>query len=368
MGSMEIFITDPIGTSHKQLTDSIGSSTGPNFSPDGQFVVFNRMFRKTNQSMIVKVNIATGIETPLTDPDEMSGFKPKFSPDGKTVAFLGSKDKGQTNDIFLMDANGDNIRVALKTDIKESMLAWMPSGNELIVSGNKALDNSAIYRLNLNKKQLSKISTNDDDNFFFVDVSDDGKTLSYDSGDWTTQFYIYSQPITSDNISGAKNQLAQVSGLQYVAAQKKLLDDYLQPFVGNWIGESTEGFDKGHFREEASYQWGPHKKSLDVSMKFYWDDEPMGTARGNMSLDRDNQQVYFNLVMEDGTVVMQKQSNTGNGQHFKMDVTSSGDGQRFPLEFKTEFKKLTSNQWESTIFRKNKDEWTKTGTHLFKRK
>jgi hypothetical protein len=49
---------------------------------------------------------------------------------------------------------------------------------------------------------------------------------------------------------------------------------------------------------------GIELKFLLVDMDFYWDGQKSGVAHGILSVDGDTQTVYFNLVSEDGTLLM----------------------------------------------------------------
>ena len=362
MGSMEIFTIAPDGSHKKQITDGEGSATGPNFSPDGKYIVFNRFYRDSGKATVAKVELATGKETVLTNIDKMTAFKPKFSPNGKTIAFLAAKEKNGSNDVYLMDADGKNLRIAAETEISEGMFDWSPEGDHLAVSGSINQGDSQLYKLALAKKTLKKISNNKGEDIYFVSISHDGKTIHYDQGSWTTNFFTYASPWNGKSLKPNR-----VSGQQFLDAQQKILDDYLAPFVGTWEGIATEGRSKGMFKEVATYAWNNKKTALDVTMKFYWGDSPAGEAKGYMAVDRDNLKTYFNLIMQDGTVVMQEQTNTGDPKTLKMDARASGDGSTFPGEFKTELIKLNANAWKSYMHKKVKGEWQRTSVHEFKR-
>jgi len=361
MGDLEIYLAKPDGSHVRQLTDDKLVNSGPHFSPDGKSLIFNRMDRSNDSSSIVSINLKTGAETVLMAENSLSGFKPKFSPDGTYIAFLGKLKGDKKNDLYIMKADGSHRSKLTIADISVGMIDWAKS-EEILLTGAKEGGNSLLYSYNLHQKNIKQIAVNDDDHVYFISSTDQGKTLFFDAGDWSTNFFVHKGELNHGKLTAKR-----VSGDNFLNHQQELLDTYLAPFVGRWVGTETEGRSKGHFREETVYSWGPNKTSLNVEMKMFWDDEPMGSARGYMALDRDNNKAYFNLVMQDGTVVMQEQSNAGNAKEMKMTAKASGDGSTFPHEFKTELVKIDKDNWKSYMFRNVKGEWQRTFVHEFSR-
>lgn len=361
MNHLEIYIMNSDGSHLKQLTDSEVSNSGVSWSHDGKSILFNR-WSSSNESNIIKMDIRTGKEEILTKSIDLAAFKPTFSPDGKTIAFTASEGQGKTSDMFFMDADGSNIRKLAETDLDESMLLFSRDGKNLFFNAKIKDGNAALFVADLDGSNIKKISNDDYDQFYFAKQSKHNNNMYFSYGDWNSNFFIHKA-----EYNGHQLQPVQVSGLTYLAAQQQLLEDYLAPFVGTWVGTSTMGRTKG-FLEESTYSWGPDKTSLNIEMAFSWGGEPMGGGRGYMALDRDNLKTYFNLVMDDGTVVMQQQSNQGDSKTIKMNVVSSGDGSRFPKEFRTELVKVDHDNWYSKILKETNGEWKITSKHEFKRK
>ncbi len=93
-------------------------------SPDGSTIVFDLL------GDIYSLPIAGGRATALTRGPAYD-MQPRFSPDGKTIAF--TSDRGGIENIWLMDASGSNPRAL--TDEKDSYVrtaAWLPDGNYLV--------------------------------------------------------------------------------------------------------------------------------------------------------------------------------------------------------------------------------------------
>lgn len=74
-----------------QLTASSGYDYQPDWSPDGQKVVFTRQFNNALNLMLLDVE--TGQETALTDGDAIH-VEPRWSPDGANIAYVSSQQDG----------------------------------------------------------------------------------------------------------------------------------------------------------------------------------------------------------------------------------------------------------------------------------
>lgn len=363
MGELQIFTMKPDGSEMQQRTHADGSSSGPHISPDGSYIVFNRIYRKLGQSKLVKLNLATGQEKELTDITSVAAMKPKVSPDGSKIAFIAAEKLGQPNDVYVMNADGSRLKKISDTDINESMIEWSATNDKLFVSGSAPGKNNAIYTLNLKKKTLKPFSNDPFNHFFFMSLSADGKTLMYDTGDWNSNFFVHTEELADTNATPQ-----QVSGIQFLQHQKQLLNDYLGTFVGTWESIATEGNGKGKSRKIYTFRWGADKKSLRVTAKYFWGQEPTGTAYGHMTLDRDNLKTYLNLVMDNGTAVMHQQSNAGEPGKLLFDVVSTGDGSQMPHDFKKQWIKDNAGSWRSKTTYKIKGEWKTISVDTFSRK
>jgi Tol biopolymer transport system component/imidazolonepropionase-like amidohydrolase len=106
------------------FTVSEGTWMSVDVSPDGQTIVFDLL------GDIYALPAAGGAARAITSGPAWDTH-PRFSPDGKTIAF--TSDRGGIENVWLMDADGKNPR-ALTTE-KDSYVrsaAWTPDGNYLI--------------------------------------------------------------------------------------------------------------------------------------------------------------------------------------------------------------------------------------------
>ena len=106
------------------FTASEGTWMSVDVSPDGSTIVFDLL------GDIYSVPLAGGAATALTTGPAFDSH-PRYSPDGKTIAF--TSDRSGIENIWLMDADGKNPRAL--TSEKDSYVrsaAWTPDGNYVV--------------------------------------------------------------------------------------------------------------------------------------------------------------------------------------------------------------------------------------------
>jgi Tol biopolymer transport system component len=106
---------------------SEGTWMALDLSPDGQWIVFDLL------GHIYRVPASGGEAECLTQDSGIAiNMTPRYSPDGKTVAFV--SDRGGQNNLWLMDADGKSPRpVFLDLGFRVLSPVWTPDGNYLIV-------------------------------------------------------------------------------------------------------------------------------------------------------------------------------------------------------------------------------------------
>ena len=146
-------------------------------SPDGNYVVFELL------GDIYRVSINGG-ETELLSGGPAFDMQPRYSPDGKTIAF--TSDRGGGDNIWLMDADGANRRAVTKESFRLlSSPYWTPDGEYLVVrkhfTGTRSLGAGEIWMyhvkggsgLQLTEKQTWTSDQNE------PSVSPDGRWVYY---------------------------------------------------------------------------------------------------------------------------------------------------------------------------------------------
>gem|GEM_PF-7123958 len=130
---VHIYVMNANGTGVKKLTKLDYRDEDPAFSPDGRTIAFERMYGMTDHKGqnpndyffgegIVSVDIATGKETKLTEPDVCGKnelWLPTWSPDGELIMFtrgLHLENGEFTHDLWVMRKNGQDLQRVPNSD------------------------------------------------------------------------------------------------------------------------------------------------------------------------------------------------------------------------------------------------------------
>lgn len=183
-GHNHIFVVPADGGSPRQLTSGDFDHNGSlSWAPDGSTIVFaaNRIDNPLDDPMeseIWSVDVSSGELTQLTDRNGPDAA-PEYSPDGKSIAYLGFDDQmlGYHNmDVFVMDADGGEARnLTRELDRSIDALSWAGSSRSLLV----AYDDRA-------RKKLARLDMNGKLSDLVDDLGSASSGRPYTSGSFST--------------------------------------------------------------------------------------------------------------------------------------------------------------------------------------
>ena len=135
-----ICISNIDGTNRQRITKQIHTST-PSWSPDGQQIAFTRNedlgeYTPYSADDVFVMDANGGNVRQLTpDRNGRQSGQPAWSPDGRQIAYVDGESvpSGQPSRIgglFVMDADGDNVRRLTRGNV-DTDPAWSPRGNEI---------------------------------------------------------------------------------------------------------------------------------------------------------------------------------------------------------------------------------------------
>lgn len=137
---MSLFVTDPEGKQKQFLTDGSYPAGAPQWSPDGQKVVFMATEPGGGPIDIYVVDAAGGEPANLTQSSSNDGF-PRWSPDGSKIAFITNRDGN--SEIYVMDADGSNQTNLTNSPTDESLqgdFSWSPDGTQILFHSDREGD------------------------------------------------------------------------------------------------------------------------------------------------------------------------------------------------------------------------------------
>ena len=140
----KLYLTDANG-SEPQLADTgcvapCWSDGDAAFSSDGTHLVFVRNFTDASGNIgphgIATMDLANGRVVELSSvgraPD--AGVLPGWSPDGKQIVFSRFTGKGPKAAVFVVDADGQNLRQISPAKLSVGLAGWSPDGSRIVLT------------------------------------------------------------------------------------------------------------------------------------------------------------------------------------------------------------------------------------------
>src|SRR4051812_48697407 len=84
---------------------------------------------------IYTIDLAAGTIAPLTREGDWSDEQPRWSPDGRTIAFKSNR-SGSYN-LYLMDADGRNVRRVTDHGGNDFDPSWVPDGQSIVFASDR---------------------------------------------------------------------------------------------------------------------------------------------------------------------------------------------------------------------------------------
>lgn len=176
----QIYIMGSDGANNRQITSTTTDRFSPNWSPDGQYIVFSTVAEGRNQIEIISVNDSN---RHLLTHNSFNGVNATWSPDGQQILFLLQGEKQTPNQVRVMSADGSNEYALANCDYEPP--SWSPDGKLIAFVFNQQIwvmapDGS-------NQRNLSNNTFQD----YQPTWSPDGKQIAFTSNrDGTWQIYV----------------------------------------------------------------------------------------------------------------------------------------------------------------------------------
>jgi len=168
----EIYKLDLNDSTVDRLTNKLGIATSPEFSPDGQRIVFTRNNPRTDQYQILLMD-QNGDH--LINIPQTLGWDTTWSPDGKRILF--ASDRDGLIQLFTVNLNGRQLFRVTNLPAIRGRSDWSPDG-QFIVTYSGAAWNREVYIMNAdgsNVRQLTPSGGNSQGPSF----SPDGKWVTF---------------------------------------------------------------------------------------------------------------------------------------------------------------------------------------------
>ena len=161
----------------KELRLTVGArASGPTWSPDGQTIVFVAKTTPLQTSVMAMKADGTNVRTLVEGQNEMQFSSPRFSPYGRQLA-VAVQSYGGFNDIYLLNADGGDLRPITQDRAMDFAPQWSPDGQYVLFNSDRTgVHNAFAYRLS--DQQLFQV-TNVPFGAFSPAMSPDGRTIAF---------------------------------------------------------------------------------------------------------------------------------------------------------------------------------------------
>jgi len=181
-GKPQIWIMDVDGGDLHQVTDLSDGACQPDWSPDGQRLVFiSPCAGKQDQykgSSLYLMNVDGSGILPL-DTDPGGDYEPTWSPDGKTIAFTTLRD-GRPH-IYLYNLADDTVISLSRLSSYDRQPAWSPDGQSIAFTTNR-LGLIQVWIMAADGSGAREFGSNNAGTSYLPVWSQDGKVLYYSQG------------------------------------------------------------------------------------------------------------------------------------------------------------------------------------------
>jgi Tol biopolymer transport system component len=194
-GDVEVWTVNADGTDLQQLTDNVGiRDAAPDWSPDGARIAFSSQRTDSDAADedldIWTINSTDGQDAQQLTDNDHDDDTPDWSPDGQQIVWEASA--GENRDIFRMNADGSGQAEVVAGPGDDSWPMWSPDGASIAYHANNPSADLGweIYTITAQGDPIERL-TSDSSGNHRPNWSPDGDQLTFDKeGDATRDVYL----------------------------------------------------------------------------------------------------------------------------------------------------------------------------------
>lgn len=202
-GELDIWTMNADGSDLRQLTDTPGRDLEPDWSPDGQTIVYSSARDNPNSVQLYLMDADGGNQRPVMAFSPADHLGARWSPDGSAILFYSNAEGNM--EIFTVRANGLGLLNVSQNPANDFMPDWSPDGRRIIFVSDRD-NNRELYVMDADGSNQVRLTDS------FIDElrprwSPDGRQIVFQrDNDGLTDLYVMDAP--SEEITGPIDQEA----------------------------------------------------------------------------------------------------------------------------------------------------------------
>jgi TolB protein len=186
----KLWTANPDGSARTRLMNEPGATLAPQWSPDGQTLVYGAHRGDGNYDIYTNVATGTGVEQRLTT-DPATDFDPAWTPDGQRIVF--ASNRAGTNDLWVMNADGTGVSPLTSGPASDRTPSVSPDGTKVAFTSTRSDPNPAcavnctegIYVMDIDGSDITRVPISDAPGCWLLpyhfdpDWSPDGERLAF---------------------------------------------------------------------------------------------------------------------------------------------------------------------------------------------
>lgn len=129
-----------------------------------------------SRSHIFSIDLASGAIRQLSSGRNHHDMSPRWSPDGKRIAFKSSRSGNW--DVYVMNADGTNVVRLTDSPANDHDPVWMPDGRSVVISSDRD-SREDLFRVWLADRRVERLTRHTVGRAIMPSVSPDGRSIAY---------------------------------------------------------------------------------------------------------------------------------------------------------------------------------------------